>query len=317
MTGAAARRRAPPSGPSGDRPHWETDGANWPNRAQSRFVLAGGLRWHIQEAGSGGPSRPLILLLHGTGAATHSFADVLPILADHARVLAVDLPGHGFTDNPGARWLAINAMSKSLIQLLDHLELEPDLAVGHSAGAALLVRMTIDRFISPRGIVSINGALLPFGGIGRTLFPQLAKLLFLNPFVPAFFARQGRDRQRVRKLLENTGSALTDAQVDRYATLMRYPSHISGALGMMANWDLEALKRDLPQLGTPLLLIAADRDKTVPPTDALEIVNAAPRARVLNLEGLGHLAHEEDPERVCRHILEFSQELLPGRMSTG
>jgi hypothetical protein len=53
-----------------DKLDWASDGADWPNRDASRFVDAGGLRWHVQVAGSG----PVLLLMHGTAASTHSFA---------------------------------------------------------------------------------------------------------------------------------------------------------------------------------------------------------------------------------------------------
>ena len=56
---------------------WATDGADWPNREASRFVEAAGLRWHVQVMGAG----PVLLLLHGTGASTHSWRDVMPKLA--------------------------------------------------------------------------------------------------------------------------------------------------------------------------------------------------------------------------------------------
>ncbi|MEO0730553.1 MAG: alpha/beta fold hydrolase BchO [Pseudomonadota bacterium] len=295
------RRRPPQSDEPADRkrPDWETDGASWPNRNASRFVRAAGLKWHVQEMGCVRTDRPQILLLHGTGAATHSWRDLMPILARDAHVIAVDLPGHGFTDNPGPSWLAIDAMSKSLVQLLDTIDAKPDVGIGHSAGAALLVRMALDGLIAPRGIVSINGALMPFGGIGRTLFPSLARLLFLNPFAPRLFARQARDRARVQRLLDGTGSKLRDHHIDQYWSLMRTPDHISGALGMMANWDLEALIRDLPSLRCELCLIAADGDKTVPPTDAVEVQKLYPRATTVMLDALGHLAHEEAPQRVA------------------
>ena len=72
---------------------WAKDGADWPNRQYSRFVEAAGMRWHVQVMGQG----PALLLLHGTGAATHSWRDVMPKLAGHYTVVAIDLPGHAFT----------------------------------------------------------------------------------------------------------------------------------------------------------------------------------------------------------------------------
>ncbi|MDU3043759.1 MAG: alpha/beta hydrolase, partial [Bradyrhizobium sp.] len=60
-----------------DKPNWSVDGKDWPNRAASRFVDAAGLRWHVQMMGEG----PVALLAHGTGAATHSWRDLAPLLA--------------------------------------------------------------------------------------------------------------------------------------------------------------------------------------------------------------------------------------------
>ncbi len=75
---------------------WERRAKDWPNREASRFVAAGGIEWHAQIMGAG----PWMLLVHGTGASTHSFRDLAPALARDFRVLALDLPGHGFTGTP-------------------------------------------------------------------------------------------------------------------------------------------------------------------------------------------------------------------------
>ncbi len=61
---------------------WERDRGSWPNSGASRFVTAAGIRWHVQQMGSG----PALLLVHGTGASTHSWREVLaPILPARKR----------------------------------------------------------------------------------------------------------------------------------------------------------------------------------------------------------------------------------------
>ncbi|MEL6299332.1 MAG: alpha/beta fold hydrolase BchO [Pseudomonadota bacterium] len=285
-----------------DRPDWATDGGDWPNRAWSTFVDVSGFRWHIQRAGDAGQAK--LLMLHGTGAATHSWAGLLPLLAAHYDVLAVDLPGHGFTADPGSRNLSLNGMSALINRLLDQLDFAPAYVVGHSAGAALGVRMTLDERIAPGAIASINGAFLPFPGVARSIFPSLARILFLNPLTPQVFAWRARQQTSVDKLLKSTGSDLTPEQVAPYAMLMGYAGHISGALGMMANWDLATLERDLPKLTVPLLLIAAVNDKTVPAADAEVVARQVPPASVRRLSDVGHLAHEEAPGRVADLIFE-------------
>jgi magnesium chelatase accessory protein len=89
-----------------------TDRLDWPNRDGSSFVAAGGIHWHVQRLGD--PARPRLLLLHGTGAATHSFRDLAPLLANDFSVLALDLPGYGFTGQPTRAGLTLPGMAASV-----------------------------------------------------------------------------------------------------------------------------------------------------------------------------------------------------------
>lgn len=278
--------------------------ADWPNRAFSRQIEAGGLSWHVQIAGRG----PVLLLVHGTAASTHSWRDLIVPLAEHFTVVAPDLPSHGFTGSPGSGGMSITGMSRLIAALLQALGLSPALCAGHSAGAAILMQMTLDRQIQPSGIVSLNGALLPFAGPAGHVFPALARLIFLNALTPRIFAAVAT-RGLVGSLLADTGSRLDARGIELYARLFGRSRHVSGALGMMANWDLHGLERDLARIETPILLIAGQMDKAVP----LERTQlAAKLIRHCNLEvvpGAGHLVHEEQPEAMARRILSFAREV--------
>ncbi|GJE83682.1 alpha/beta fold hydrolase BchO [Methylorubrum thiocyanatum] len=286
--------------PYDDRPDWERDGRDWPHRAASRFVEAAGLRWHVQEFGD--RQAPSLLLLHGTGAATHSWRGLAPLFAQRFRVVAPDLPGHGFTDPLPPRRLSLPGMAEAVGGLTAALGLTPRLAIGHSAGAAVLARMCLDRRIAPDLLVAINGALTPFPGFASFLFPGIARMLFLNPVTPKLFAWSA-DRAAVRRLIDGTGSRLDPQGLDLYRRLFTRAGHVSGALGMMANWDLPALARDLPRLDTRTLLVVGGDDKAIKPEDAFALRARLPSARVELLRGLGHLAHEEAPERVAEIVL--------------
>ncbi|KQQ07128.1 alpha/beta hydrolase [Methylobacterium sp. Leaf122] len=283
-----------------DRPDWERDGRDWPHRAASRFVEAAGLRWHVQEFGE--PDAPGLLLLHGTGAATHSWRGLAPLLAERFRVVAPDLPGHGFTDPLPPRRLSLPGMAEAVGDLVTALGLTPRLAIGHSAGAAVLARMCLDRRIDPDLLVALNGALTPFPGVASFLFPGIARMLFLNPVAPKVFAWSA-DRAAVRRLIDGTGSRLDPQGLDLYRRLFTRPGHVAGALGMMANWDLPSLARDLPRLEIRTLLIVGGDDKAIKPDDSFALRERLRSARVELLRGLGHLAHEEAPERVAEIIL--------------
>lgn len=286
-----------------DKPNWSVDGKDWPNRAASRFVAAAGLRWHVQIMGEG----PVALLAHGTGAATHSWRDLAPLLARRFTVVAPDLSGHGFTETPRWQRLSLDGMSRDLAALCEQLAIKPDIAIGHSAGAAILTRMTLDNLIAPKLIVSLNGAYLPFGGVAAQFLSPLAKMMALNPLVPRLFAWRGRDPSAVHRLLKGTGSMI-DANGERlYRQLVGSPGHVAAALEMMANWDLHPLVRDLPRLKTALLLIAATHDRAIPPDIARRVRQLVPQAQLELIEGLGHLVHEEQPARIAGLIVAVAE----------
>jgi magnesium chelatase accessory protein len=274
---------------------WEVDGCDWPNRDASRFVMAAGISWHVQVMGRG----PVLLLIHGTGAATHSWRDLAPLLADRFTVVAPDLPGHGFTGRPPGWRLSLPQMAGALARLLGALQVTPAFVAGHSAGAAIALRMVLDGALAPRRVVSLNGALAPFPGLAALLFPALAKMLFVNPFAATLLARRAADPAAIVRLIEGTGSKLDAEGLAFYGRLMRTERHVAAALSMMANWDLRPLQRDLPRLAIPLTLVAADGDRAVPPKVAAETNARVATSTVVSVAGYGHLAHEEAPAVVA------------------
>ena len=285
-------------------PDWSTDGHDWPNREASRFVAAGGLRWHVQVAGSG----PALLLLHGTGASTHSFRDLLPLLARRFTVVAPDLPGHGFTTRPtDPSGLSLPGMAAGIAALLRALAVAPQVAVGHSAGAAILCRMCLDGSLAPRALVSLNGALLPLPGLRHPAFTPLVRPVVSGDWLPRLFARRMESPSEVERLLARTGSTIDARGRELYARLSRNASHTGAALAMMGHWDTRPLEAGLPQLAVPMLLLVGARDGMILPGVALRVRSLAPRSELLQISGLGHLAHEESPQLVADEIAGYAR----------
>lgn len=272
----------------------------WPHREASRFVDAGDVRWHVQVMGEA--DAPAVLLLHGTGAATHSWRGLAPLLAENFRVIAPDLPGHGFSSAPPDDDHSLPSFAALSARLLSTLAVSPSLIVGHSAGAAIAVRMSLDGLAEPESIVSINGALLPLQGIPGQIFSPLAKLLAANSLVPRLFSWRAGDPAVTERLLRGTGSKIDQESMACYGELMRHSSHATAALKMMAHWNLSALQQDLSRLKTPLHLIVGNNDRTVPASEAYRVKALLPLVSITPLAGLGHLAHEEAPQVVFAAI---------------
>jgi magnesium chelatase accessory protein len=282
-----------------DRLIWDRDGRDWPNRAFSRFVTAGGLVWHVQVMGEG----PVVLLIHGTGASTHSFRKLAAILASRFTVVAPDLPGHGFTATPSlASGFSLPGVAGGVAALLQKIALKPVLAVGHSAGAAIAARMTLDGAIVPHAVVSLNGALLPFPGMANDFFSPVARFLASSTLTAKAFTVVAGSRPSVEKMLRSTGSSI-DAEDKRfYVRLVGNASHVHGALALMANWNLRPLTRDLAHFPARLILVTGSKDGMVPPSESYRVRSIVPAAELVSLKGLGHLAHEERPEEIASLI---------------
>jgi len=243
-----------------------------------------------------------MLLVHGTGASTHSWEAIAPMLACRFTVVALDLPGHGFTDLPGPEGLSLSGMANAVSALLRVLDLTPEIVVGHSAGAAILARMCLDGRIVPSTLISLNGAFLPLRGLLVRMLSPVTRFLVGIPAIPRLVARSAADEDAVRRLLAGTGSTLQLKGIEQYRRLFSTPAHVAGALGMMANWRLDTLERELVRLTPTLVLVAADNDGTIAPGDAVRIKRRVPGARLVSLPGLGHLAHEEAPHMVAEII---------------
>jgi magnesium chelatase accessory protein len=262
---------------------------DWPNRIASRSVSVGSLDWHVQVAGSG----PTVVLLHGTGASAHSWADLIPGLTSAATVVAPDLPGHGFTLGATPESLTLPQVAADLEALLNALGVgAPALIAGHSAGAALAIRWALSGTRIPRAIVGFAPSLVePPAVYGQFVAP------FLNPIATSAFAAWAMTEFASRTalvdlLLHSTGSAIPAAQRDRYAALFRNPAHVQGAMSFMAAADLPRLLEEGRALTVPMTFVVGAHDHWIPerPLRAV-IARAFPTAKVIRWEG-GHLVHE-------------------------
>lgn len=277
---------------------FDIDGADWPLRESSRFVRAGGYRWHVQELGAGPPA----LLVHGAAGASHSWRSLAPLLAKDFRVIAPDLPGHAFTQPEGKLDMSLKGQALALEKLLAELDFEPKLVIGHSAGAVILGRLIAERRINPDLFVCINGAFFPFEGVAGHIFPILARLVHLNPMAGRLFAWTA-NRAQIGTLIRDMGSKIDDHGLDLYTRLFTSPAHCSAAIQMVSNWDLTRIPDDLRRIMTPTLLIIGDKDGYIRPKQANRVARLLPNPKIAHFQG-GHIVHEEDPQGVCAAILD-------------
>ncbi|MEM7720046.1 MAG: alpha/beta fold hydrolase BchO [Pseudomonadota bacterium] len=277
---------------------WAHDLIGWSLPEYSCRIICGPHRWHVQIKGTG----PDLLLLPGAGASTHTWRCLIPDLSQTHRVIALDLPAQGFTQSPNASRSGLDEMVEDLTALAQQEGWHPDAIVGHSASAAIGLRLT--QTLGTPKLIGINPALDNFDGVAGWLFPLLAKMLAANPFTANVFTF-GASKTRARRLIEGTGSKIDDQSLAYYAQLTADRAHVNGALQMMARWSLDDLLNDLTEIKASVLFLTGSNDRAVPPDVANRAAERLPHAEVISFSGLGHLMHEEDPQIVLEACKTF------------
>lgn len=279
---------------------WARDLQGWPYSDHSQRKRVRPHDWHFQDIGSG----PLLLLLHGAGATTHTWRDLVPMLSRSHRVVMLDLPGHGFTRVGSHSRMGLENTSADIATLCADQDWQPIAILGHSAGAAVALDLAGHLTGTP-DIVGINAALDRFEGMASWLFPMLAKVLALNPLTAMAFAAGGARPDRARNVIRATGSSLSEDGLALYSRLLSNRNHVDGTLQMMARWNTDALWDRLPQTPNRTLLMTGSSDTAVSPRVSDRAAAVMPNADRHRLDGLGHLAHEEAPDQVGALILDW------------
>jgi magnesium chelatase accessory protein len=273
----------------------------WPLADWSEIVTCRPHRWHIQQAGAG----PALLFVHGAAGATHSWRDILPDLARDHTVIALDLPGQGFTRMGTRARCGLAAMAGDLAALARARGWRIDTVIGHSAGAAIALQLAGDLDPAPRRIVGINAALEHFTGTAGWLFPAMAKAMAANPLTAPLLSASAT-RRMVERLIGATGGEIDQRGIDCYLHLFRMRAHVDATLAMMAQWSLAPLDARLPGIAQPVLFVTGENDAAVRPRVSEDAAARMQAAETVMLDGLGHLAHEEAPERVIPLIRDWA-----------
>ena len=274
-------------------PNW------WPNRSNSEFIKSDNYNWHIQKFGSTGKK---LLLIHGTGASSHSWYPLIENLNLEFEILCLDLPGHGFTRALARQKKQLMIIVDQISLLLRNIDFYPNIIMGHSAGAAVAYELAKKIKTKPNTI-AINAAFGQFSGLAGVAFPYFAKIASSTTIPARFLSLLASKEEIVRKLLASTGSIIPELQIQCYQYLFSNTEHVDGTLQLMADWDLGYFLDRLPEETAPIHFLVGDKDTTVPPHISKSWDQSMPNSSLTQFNGLGHLLHEESPSAVSS-ILE-------------
>ena len=279
---------------------WNRYKQAWPHAEHSHFIVSKPHKWHVQNYGSG----KVVVLIHGAGGSSHSWHQLGSILAENYQIIAIDLPGQGFTKLGAINRCGLDEMAEDLNRVLTQMDISPYAIIGHSAGGVVALRLA-ELLGEPIPIVGINPALSNFKGPAGFFFPLIAKTLAALPMVASLFTASSGNEKSVKRLIEGTGSTLSPNELSYYQSLISSRSHVNATLSMMAQWKLDPILGRLNDHVSRCLFLVGENDKAVPPETSREAAGKMRHAQVISLPDLGHLAHEEDPRLVASKIIEF------------
>ncbi|HSS58472.1 MAG TPA: alpha/beta hydrolase [Solirubrobacteraceae bacterium] len=253
---------------------------------------------------------PAVVFVHGLGASWQSWLENMPDLARDHRVVAVDLPGFGYSEMPRED-ISIERYASWTCRLMDRLGIDSAAVVGNSMGGFVGADLAIRYPQRVQRLVVVSAAI--FWQTYRRAQPLLR------------LARLG-DAAATRALTRATDDIATRHRLRIWALAsagFRYPHLISPELGhemvrsarhtdgflpaleALADYPLE---EQLPRIRCPTLIVWGAHDTLVPVKDAKRLQELIPGARREVFERTGHVAMLERPERFNRLLREFLDE---------
>lgn len=302
MTGAAALPLAACSAEAGDFSETAAEAAYPPIGA---FVEAAGERVHYWQRGDGPP----VVLLHGASGNLRDWTfDVAPRLAARHRVTAFDRPGFGYSTRRSAGADDPAVQARILAAAARALDIERPVVVGHSYGGAVAMGWALDE--NPGAVVTLGGVSQPYA----SALGEVSRAIGLNELATSIYQRYMR-----ANFDEGAVAAFLARVFEPQPVPEGYAAHIGAALSlrdttMEANAaDLAALHGALeemapryPALRLPLVALHGTADDTVVPRQSKRLVEAVPGARLVLLDGVGHMPHHARPDALETALAEVA-----------
>ena len=267
--------------------------------AASQFIDVQGAHAHVRVQGD--PRGIPVVLLHGANGSLHVWEGWTKELGDKARLISVDLPGHGLMGAWPRGEYTVEAYADFVEALVGTLKLDRFVLVGHSlgGGVAWYFAATHPRRLSQ--LILLDSAGYP-PEVEVRWPTRLARLPVLGE-IGIYFKPELWVRQTLLHAYADP-SMVTDRRVKRTAELQRFPGNREATLQRARTQGLLD-PAPLKRLDVPTLILWGGKDRWVPATDALRFQHDIQGARLKIFENLGHDPMEEDPHTTAAVVSHF------------
>lgn len=271
----------------------------------SQFLLVDGLEVHYQTAGEG---FPVFLLLHGFGASTFSWREVMEPLAERGRAIAYDRPAFGLTERPlvweGESPYSTRAQVDLVVDLMDELDVEQAVLVGNSAGGTVALAAALEYPNRVAALVLVDPAVYTAGGTPALVRPLLntPQMDHLGPLIARRISTRGDE------FLERAWhdpAKITPAVYAGYRKPLQAPHWDQSLWELTKSSSQPDVTGRLDEIRLPTLVVTGDDDQVVPTADSIRLAGEIHGASLVVFEDCGHVPQEECPEQFLKAVHNF------------
>jgi pimeloyl-ACP methyl ester carboxylesterase len=271
--------------------------------SSSQFMSILGMQVHYRDQGVQSDSVPLILL-HGMSSSLNTWDSVVFYLANHRRVISLDLPGFGLTGPSPENMYNFDYYNKFIDSFTRRLQLAKFTLVGNSMGGSIAWNYALFNPAVVDKLVLIDAAGYPKRGESGSLGFKIASTPVINNIL--LFATP---KALVRKSLETIyfdQSRVTDAQVERFHDMaIREGNRAAALLIFKGSFGTFQFKGKIKEIKTPTLVLWGEKDNLISVENAYQFNQDIKGSKLEVYPNVGHVPMEEVPERVAKSILDF------------
>lgn len=273
--------------------------------------LANGMTVHLRDEGpeNGNPAAPAIILLHGSNADLHTWQPWAESLRKDFRVIRYDQRGHGLTGPAIDEDYTLEGFTGDVGAVADAMGLKQFVLAGNSMGGWIAAGYAMRHPERLAGLVLVDasGAPIERKGSGPIGF-RIAQTPVLRDVAKYLVPRSVFERSLLQSV--SNRAVVTDAEVDRYWELARYPGNRDATMQRFAVPRGTFSEQEVEALNVPTLVMWGEEDALIPLAAGEWYAEHLPNRTFISYPGIGHIPQQENAAQSVDDLRAWLEQLL-------
>lgn len=267
----------------------------------SQFIAVQGMQVHLRDEGPRDDPRPVVLI-HGTSASLHTWDGWVDALKGKRRVIRFDLPAFGLTGPHPQNDYSIEAYVRFVSAVLDTLNVQHAVLAGNSLGGQIAWETAVAMPQRVDQLVLVDSGGYPIESKSVPIGFRIARMPGVRVLMEHVLPR-GVIESSLRNVYGDPSKVTTEL-VDRYYELTLRAGNRE-ALGYRMQQRMSGDRQRIQGLKVPTLVMWGGKDLLIPVDNAHKFAADIAGAKLVVWDDLGHVPHEEDPQRTVQALLAF------------